>query len=82
MLRDDTKTYREDKQLIDLVMRQKPLSKYRAYWSCADIKRAGSGVLVKKDIDVVSVRRGLTARAGIPTRKAASSSLSLPTRCS
>lgn len=41
-------------------MRQKPLSKYRAYWSCADIKRAGSGVLVKKDIDVVSVRRGLT----------------------
>ena len=60
MLRDDTKTYREDKQLIDLVMRQKPLSKYRAYWSCADIKRAGSGVLVKKDIDVVSVRRGLT----------------------
>ena len=81
MLRDDTKTYREDKQLIDLVMRQKPLSKYRAYWSCADIKRAGSGVLVKKDIDVVSVRRGLT-RPGNPTRKAASSSLSLPTRCS
>ena len=81
VLRDDTKTYREDKQLIDLVMRQKPLSKYRAYWSCADIKRAGSGVLVKKDIDVVSVRRSLTS-PGNPTRKAASSSLSSPTRCS
>ena len=50
---------RDDKGLIDLLLRQKPLSGYRAYWACADIKRAGSGVLVKKDIPVVSVKRGV-----------------------
>ena len=50
-LRDDTKQYREDKSLIDLVMRQRPLSRYRAFWACADIKRAGCGVLVKKDVE-------------------------------
>ena len=50
-MRDDTKQYREDKALIDLVMRQRPLSRYRAFWACADIKRAGCGVLVKKDVE-------------------------------
>jgi exonuclease III len=62
-LRDDTKQYREDKALIDLVMRQKPLSRYRAFWACADIKRAGCGVLVKKDVEAPkSVTRSLVSR--------------------
>ena len=60
-LKDDTKAAREDAALIHLCLRQKPLSAYRPYWSCADVKRAGCAVLVKKDVDVVSVRRSLTA---------------------
>lgn len=59
MLKDDTKAARDDKNLIDLMLRQKPLSAYRAYWACADIKRAGSGVLVKKSIPVVSAKRSI-----------------------
>ena len=63
-MRDDTKQYREDKALIDLVMRQRPLSGYRAFWACADIKRAGCGVLVKKDVEAPSrVTRSLVSRA-------------------
>ena len=63
-MRDDTKQYREDKALIDLVMRQRPLSGYRAFWACADIKRAGCGVLVKKDVEApLRVTRSLTSRA-------------------
>ena len=60
-LKDDTKAAREDAALIHLCLRQKPLSAYRPYWSCSDVKRAGCAVLVKKDVDVVSVRRSLTA---------------------
>lgn len=59
-LKDDTKAAREDAALIHLCLRQKPLSAYRPYWSCADAKRAGTAVLVKKDVDVISVRRSLT----------------------
>ena len=59
-LKDDTKAAREDAALIHLCLRQKPLSAYRPYWSCADAKRAGCAVLVKKDVEVVSVRRSLT----------------------
>ena len=63
-MRDDTKQYREDKALIDLVMRQRPLSRYRAFWACADIKRAGCGVLVKKDVEPPSrVTRSLVSSA-------------------
>ena len=63
-MRDDTKQYREDKALIDLVMRQRPLSGYRAFWACADVKRAGCGVLVKKDVEAPTrVTRSLTSRA-------------------
>jgi exonuclease III len=63
-LRDDTKQYREDKALIDLVMRQRPLSRYRAFWACADIKRAGCGVLVKKDVEAPArVTRSLVSHA-------------------
>ena len=36
--------------MIDTFLRQKPFSNYTAYWSCADMKRAGSGVLVKKEL--------------------------------
>ena len=63
-LKDDTKAAREDAALIHLCLRQKPLSAYRPYWSCSDVKRAGCAVLVKKDVDVVSVRRSLTASPG------------------
>ena len=63
-LKDDTKAAREDAALIHLCLRQKPLSAYRPYWSCSDVKRAGCAVLVKKDVDVISVRRSLTASPG------------------
>ena len=47
-LKDDTKATKEDAALIHLCLRQKPLSAYRPYWSCSDVKRAGCAVLVKK----------------------------------
>ena len=59
---------REDKAMIDLLMRQKPLSGYKAFWACADIKRAGSGMLVKKDIAVKSVRRSIVSLTGIDSQ--------------
>jgi exonuclease III len=61
-LRDDTKQYREDKRVIDLALKQRPLSRYEAYWACADIKRAGAGVLVRKSCrQPLSVTRSLVA---------------------
>ena len=58
-LKDDTKVARDDRALLDLCFRQKPLSAYTPYYACADIKRAGTAVFVKKDLAVRSVSRSL-----------------------
>ena len=58
-LKDDTKVARDDRALLDLCFRQKPLSAYTPYYACADIKRAGTAVFVKKDLAVRSVSRTL-----------------------
>jgi len=64
VLRDDDKAARADKSAIDLLMRQKPMSRYEPHWACADKRSAGCGVLVKKHIPVKSASRSLTRRAG------------------
>lgn len=67
VLKDDSKAAQADKDLVGLLFRQKPLNAYRAYWACCDQKRHGSGVLVKKDIAVKSIRRSVTSNASPTT---------------
>jgi hypothetical protein len=47
---------RDDKAFIDTLLRQKPMSAYSAHWACQSMKRAGSAVLVRKSIPVLSGR--------------------------
>jgi hypothetical protein len=49
---------------VDRLMSTPPLSAYRPFWACHDQRKAGSGVLVKKEIPVISVRRSVTAPGG------------------
>jgi exonuclease III len=60
----DCKKAPDVKGSVDRLMSTPPLSAYRPFWACHDQRKAGSGVLVKKEIPVISVRRSVTAPGG------------------
>lgn len=49
-IKSDTKAQRDDLALLQSVLRAQPFDAYQAYWSLADTKRQGVGLLIRKSI--------------------------------
>ncbi len=51
----DTKKRRQEKELINKLLRKGAFNDYKVHWSLSDSKYAGTAVLVKKNIKIISV---------------------------
>ena len=59
IIAQETKQQNEDFCMIQRLLERGILSSYKAYWSLADWKYAGTACFVKKDIDVVRIRHSV-----------------------